>query len=336
MSVLTIGEFNINQDSIYAIGAQVGVPGDLVAGGTLEQMSQAFGHELSTKPTVANMQMLTGRVGSAAELQRNEAAVQERLGTDQSGIELAVGWVGISGLLTPVVRSYMQGAEVSIPTLTQDDADARAEINGAINEQLEALRLTKEDGVIVTDGVLGWILRKAKLAERVRQTGAGAIVVAANERPMNPNEADGLPLEEDESIQPGMTSADYVERNLVPRLTTTKDSFARVPNSPDNKPASGSAVAQAAAQLIARQVDLTSARIVVPATAGLWPQVGGQIRRALREIEPNFDADGRQLIVVSDPYPVDRVGGQHKSRFQNPYTALGLIPRAGQEFLQHQ
>ncbi|HEV2403671.1 MAG TPA: hypothetical protein VGS08_05740 [Candidatus Saccharimonadales bacterium] len=335
MSVLTIGEFNVSQNSIYAIGAEVGAPGEPVNGGTLEQMSQAFGHDLSAEPTVANMSALIGKVGAAAELQNNLPVVQERLGTGQSGIELAVGWVDKSGLLTPVVRSYMRGSEVSIPTLTEDDADARAEINDAIDEQLDALRLTEEDGVIATDGVLGWIRRKAGLTERVRQAGAGVVVVAANERPMNPNEADGLPLEEDEVIQPGMTSADYVKRNIVPRLTS-EDNFARVPDGLDGKPASGNAVAQAAAQLVARQIDLSSARIVVPATAGLWPQVGGQIRRALRGIQSDFDADGQQLVVVSDPYPVDRVGGQHKSRFQNSQTALGLIPRAGQEFLHHQ
>lgn len=295
---LTIANFNITQHTpadLYAIGRTEQHPQ-----GVIEEMATAFGHELTPSPTVENIGGLIARVGAAKELQENIQGVQQVLGTDKDAVTIAQGWVKRAGLLVPVARSYMTG---------------------------EVLQPGQEiDMALFTTGVARWIDRRAKVVEQLHETnGIKEVVVGAGKRVMKASEKPGV-------VRDGMREVDYVEEVVAPKLR--KEGIDVTVVYADSE--KGDEVAAAAAVEVKRQLGGTAVgKLVVASNAGAWPQVG-QLRCAHRDpnaLGANFDQSGQQLYVVSDTIALG-TGKEPPDKAQNPFSALGLVPRAGQEFLR--
>lgn len=171
----TFESFNPRQDSVYDIG-----------GGVVPEMAEVFGHDLSPKPDVENLGELIGKIGPAKTLQDNIGQVQEVLGTGDSAVEIAAGWVERSGLLTPVERHYMH-ENIEVP---------------------EAF-----DAAIITGGVRNWMVRRANVLQEAFEAGkqANEILLVGGNRVMNTSEGD--------DVAEGMTEADYLEAIVKPMLS---------------------------------------------------------------------------------------------------------------------
>lgn len=133
-------------------------------------------------------------------------------------------------------------------------------------------------------------------------------------------------------VEDGMTEADYMREVVLPSLLG-KGFTAKVVEVDSGI---GDEVMAEGAASIAETADLTNedARLVVVSNAGAWVQNAGQIRRALRAIEPSFDTTGKQFSVISDSFPLG-TGAEPTSTHQNPFTALGQIVRNAQELARH-
>ena len=287
---LTFANFNLSE-SVYDIGD-----------GVLREMADATGHELAPAPDVDNLGGLIGAIGPAKELQANISHVQEILGTDQTALNLARGWVTRTGLLTPVERHF---------------PDDRFEVHTS------GIKVA-----IITGGVRNWMarreLRLAQLSGSQRFIPT-TLLVAGNRV---------LKSVEGPDVTDGMTEADYLESIVKPRLNNLglASEVVRVDSEVGND------VMRAAAEAAARAYDFDNVGngVAIVSNAGAWVQNAGQFRRALREIVPSFDETPGQLLVVSDGFKLGETGAEPTSTHQNPFTALGQIARNAQELAHHQ
>ena len=72
---------------------------------------------------------------------------------------------------------------------------------------------------------------------------------------------------------------------------------------------------------------LLTSEVMVIGNAPSAIQSAGQFRAVAREIDPTFDANGTQLYVWSDTFPVAR-DGDSPADGQNPISGLGSLARA--------
>lgn len=172
--------------------------------------------------------------------------------------------------------------------------------------------------VVITGGVRNWMVRRADVARGLEPI--GRILLVGGNRVMSAAEGP--------DVAPGMTEADYLERVVAP--TFENATVASV----ESREASG--VMAAAAQAITAS---GIRNVTVASNAGAWVQNAGQLRRALRgpafAYGPGYDADGTELFVVSDGFPLG-TGDEPTATHQNPLTALGIIARNAQELTRHQ
>ncbi len=259
--------------------------------GVLTEIAQAFGHELSAIPEEANLGELISKVGPAKELQENIEQVQAILGTEQDAVGIARDWVERSGLLTPVERSFANGNET---------------------------RRTGYEVAFITGGVRNWMQRRAQIASD--HLPSWNVMLVAGNRPMKTTEGP--------DVVEGMTESDYMREVIQPSL----DSHVVTTRLVAVGSGSGNEVVAAGASDFADRADLADPRIsaIVVSNAGAWVQNAGQFRRALRAIEPGFDAGGRQFSVISDGFELG-TGAEPTSTHQNPFSALGQIARNTQE-----
>jgi hypothetical protein len=138
----------------------------------------------------------------------------------------------------------------------------------------------------------------------------------------------------------GMSVADFMRQELIPAYGVARlggpilfDTVELVRST--NK--DGASVMRRAARQLdeLEEVNLEQDRIVIPAVAGNWMQKGVQARHALQRVQKGFDEDpeARQLWVASRFFPLGFTGREHKSTYQNPYSAIGNILR-GAKLLQ--
>jgi hypothetical protein len=102
-SSLTFVNYSLHRDGldgIYVVGYTEEQPV-----GVVEEMANAFGHELTDTPSVENLGELISEVGPHKELQNNIDHVKEVLGPD--AVTITRSWAERSGLLLPVERSYI-------------------------------------------------------------------------------------------------------------------------------------------------------------------------------------------------------------------------------------
>lgn len=172
--------------------------------------------------------------------------------------------------------------------------------------------------VVVTGGVRNWMARRADVARRLEPTN-GVLLVGGNRI---------MSAAEGSDVTPGMTEADYLERVVAPTFENV--TIASV----ESREASGVMAAAAHA------IKISGAhKVTVASNAGAWVQNAGQVRYALRgntfSYDQKYDADGTELFVVSDGFPLG-TGDEPTATHQNPLTALGIIARNAQELTRHQ
>lgn len=267
-----------------------------IGGGVVPEMAKAFGVSLAGGTTEEALGRLISAVGPAKTLQDNIAHAKEVLGLD--AITISRDWAERSGLLVPVSRPYMRG-------VTEEGA-------GAVSPQ-------SVDVAVITGGVRNWMHRRTEyLAESVESgTGVGRVILAGGNRAMGTAEGP--------DVQQGMREQDYLEAVVAPRLGELglRTEVLAVPS------ASGNQVNAAVAGCL-RPEDT----VMYVGNAGQWVQGAGQLRRAARGVMPGFDADGSQLHVISDGFPLGD-GTQPPAAAQHPVSALGIIARNAQELTRH-
>ena len=262
--------------------------------GVITEMAKVFGHELTELPTAENLGKLIAAVGPAKELQQNIDGVQEVLGTSQDAIGIARDWVERSGLLVPVERTFA-GADTT-PRVQYDLS-------------------------IITGGVRNWMHRRAELLEQIP---SWHVLLIAGNRPMK--SAEGPDVEE------GMTEQDYMREVIAPRMIGKGmlTDLVEVASSVGNEVMAEGA--RSIADIVNMQDETVS--VIVASNAGAWVQNAGQMRRAIRAINPDFDAQGDQLCVASDSFALG-TGAEPTATHQNPFSALGQIARNAQELAKH-
>jgi len=263
--------------------------------GVIQEMARAFDHELSPTPDVDNLGQLIAKVGQAKELQENIGRVQEVLGTNEDAVSMARDWVERSGMLVPVERTFAEGND-------------RVHIQYGLG--------------IITGGIRNWMNRRAEIA--LSQLPSHDVWFVAGNRSMKSVEGP--------DVEDGMSEAEYLREAILPKFEGTGIKTALV----EVDSAVGDEVMSAGAEKIAAYSDLTNedVSIVVVSNAGAWVQNTGQFRRALRNIQPEFDSNGNQLSVISDAFPLG-TGVEPTITHQNPFSALGQIARNAQEFTRH-
>lgn len=290
-------------EDIYLLGASA----DGKKPGVIPEMSSSFSHALAEQPTVRNLGGLIRAVGPAKELQLNIGAVQAKLGTSDSVLDIARGWSTRTDLLSPVERSYMDAA---LPFLPPEN---------------EAASTQKRTIAVATGGIRNWMVRRATVISGLaRSRDIDRVLLAAGNREMQ--------LEEGPDVVAGMTEADYMEAVVSPQLGKIglRTEVLRVESG------AGDDVMRATARAIDEKVDdLAVARIVLASNAGAWVQNAGQLRRAMLGERAGFDYDGTGLFVAADGFKLGATGNEPRTTHQNPFTALGVIARGVQELARH-
>lgn len=290
---LTFANFSpvaANPVDMYEIGA------DQTRPGVIPEMAEAFGHILTSEPRTENLADFVAAVGPAKELQYNIARVQERLGTDQSALDIARDWVIRSGLLTPVKRSLMD-----------------------VNQEWPE----KPSTIVITDAIRNWMERRRSLAEELiasNEVAIGSIMLASGRRMMSPSEGEG--------VTEGLTADEYMWGNLLPRLrgVGSKKGVGVYLTTTENT--GGDEVMDSAVVALTRELN-SSTPIIVASNAGAWLQNAAQLRQAIKRKYPDrspqkFDS---QLFVAAKRFELGVTGDEPKETHQNPFSALGQIAR---------
>lgn len=265
--------------------------------GVVQEMAEAFGHELSDVPEEANLGNLIGLVGPHKELQNNISHVKEVLGEGEEALHTAQDWIERTGLMVPAERSYMGG-------------DTGPQMHHGL--------------AVITGGVRNWMYRRAELAiNRLPGWGWDVRLIAGNRK---------MSTAEGPDVSEGMTEAGYMRDVVIPKFPSTGFDT----HLTEVESGVGDVVMAAGAASLAETVDLTDQGLsmILVSNAGTWVQNAGQFRRAIRNIKPSFDQDGSQFSVMSDGFPVG-TGKEPTSTHQNPFTALGIIVRNAQELVRH-
>ncbi len=173
------------------------------------------------------------------------------------------------------------------------------------------------DVALVTGGVRNWMQRRAQRLANESGAVSDVLLVAGN-REMKPQEGD--------DVEAGMTEADYFN-NVIRGIL--EDAGVRVELVRVNSSIGDEVMAVAANHIGSKD------SVLVASNAGAWVQNAGQARRALQARHDGFDANGENLYVISDTFPLGS-GQEPTSSHQNPFSALGQIARNAQELRRHQ
>lgn len=262
-----------------------------LANGLLPEMARTLGYKLGDRPTEEALRGFIKLIGPAKFLQDNIALVQQRLGTDRDAVGIAAGWVERSGVLALLDRSF-------------------------VNPDLQA---PDEIDVIITGGACRWELRR--MEELIRQIAnkrqVGRVFLVAGNRVMAASEHH-LVAAYWVRHGYGPMESDIMEHIIAPWLRFLKLDV-RVIAVPSDLGREVMVSAAVHANVVNRPVIVVS-----NAPAGVLD--AGQLRRALRAIDPDYDRDGDRLFVLTDSIEVAR-HGEGPATYQNPFTALGQIAR---------
>lgn len=210
-------------------------------------------------------------------------------------VDVSRDWVNRSGLLLQVDRAYMR-------------ADSFA-------------RYT--DLAVITGGVRNWMQRRAHVLNE-RDPADLRVLLAGGNRVMGAGEGP--------DVTEGMTEGQYLREVILP--TIDKNEREEPTQVFEVASAVGDEVMQAVAQKIVQTIKLKGSFVTVVSNAGAWVQNTGQLRRAIRQIDPSFDEQSKQLYVVCDSFELG-TGVEPTATHQNPFSALGQIVRNAQEFTRH-
>lgn len=289
---LTLVDFRPGVDDIEAIGQTEGEQG------VLAEIRAAFGVDADSDPKT-----VIGAVAPHKDLQDNIAhgvevlsrpGVQTHLGYPEgtSPFRIARDWCQRSGLQVAVARPLLRPGELA----------------------------GQFDAVVLPDRVTNWVQRMGTvvLEHVVDGVEMDRVVAVSSLRRVG----------EDESpdYDPG-TPSNVVMFDAVRRLRD-RELFGSVELLYVDS-GKGSDVMYAAARHLSEHLDLTTAKVLLPAVAGNWLQTGVQARAAFRQANPEFDIDREnpQLYVVSDSFPLGVTGQEPKITHQNPMSGLGNLVR---------
>lgn len=307
---VTFPNFRIDTDSIEAIGAITLADGKVRS--VADELRIAFDYQGD------NYGELIGAVAPHRELQLNIEHAKERLADpkvqkdlgyeDRSPISIARSWVERAGLMLPVDRPF------------QGPSDKKPD---------------HYDIGLIPERVPNWLWRMADLAiSHGGRTKVSRLALVSSERKIGPNEKP--------EVAEGTRAESYMEKEILPHLqngrtrteietgqTDPQDIFETVEILKTGEKTGDEAMARAAKMLVESGVVLQTSTVVVYSVAGNSIQSGAQALKGIRSIYPKFniDPDAPQLYIVGDGFPLGETGEEPKETHQNPFSALGNIPR---------
>lgn len=258
--------------------------------GVLLEMAISFNCDLGTSPSEEGLSRLIAKVGPHAELQRNIEHVSEVLGPN--AVDIAADWLDRSGVMDAVSGSFLRLGSGTVPEFI--------------------------DAVVWSGGVANWQLRRLMTTLRLDPTTVGRVVLAMGNRLMGVGEHQLVATYARKTEKPPREFK-FAQTQIVPILEAA--SFNTELLVVDNS--NGDEVYRA---LFREFPELLRGTILTVGNAPNTIQGAGQLRAIAREARADFDADGQQLFVVGDHFPVAR-RGEDKATHQNPLSGLGQLAR---------
>ncbi len=296
---ITFGNFRVGIDEVRDIG--VAPEHDSV----LVELSRAF----DVPPE--DLGELVSAVAPSPRLQENIAPAETVLG--DPAIQASMGYHGVDDEGNPW-NAYTVGHDLVRRTGLQEAvvrplmAPAKGEIPGYFTAG------------VLPGRVVRWMDRMgAVMTEVGEQTAVNRLLLVSADRTIRQGESP--------QVEPGTTEHHFMSHQLAPALGDT--GLFRTVEMLRTGEKHGKIAAFAAAWHLRGTSDLRTDKVIVPTVAGNWMQTGAQLRSALQDLEPAFDANpaNRQLWVASDAFPIGRTGQEPKETHQNPLSALGNIAR---------
>lgn len=268
-----------------------------LADGLIPEMAEAFEVSVSLSPSADQLGQLVGAIGTKKTLRDNEKGAKAWLtqltGSETLAMDLAANWLERSGVQKALDRSLWTPNR-----LTPGDAD-----------------------IIITGGVANWQDRTGKLLAQVEPTN---IWYAVGNRVMDtPTEIVNSNVKAylDQWGMPP-TEMDYAKAVIAPVLREAEHDVTIASYETGN----GDEIAQRLFEDfdLALIQDIAVARV---ANAGI--QLAVQMRKAARQINPDFDADpsSPNLFVLTDTFPIALSEDESKNaaRYQNPFTGIRQV-----------
>ncbi|HUP26108.1 MAG TPA: hypothetical protein VM124_00480 [Candidatus Limnocylindrales bacterium] len=274
-----------------------------LAGGLLPEMAEIFEVDLGQR-TAEDIGRLIGRMGASQVLQENIPLVQERLGTDQSALEIAANWLDRSGVQKSLNRSLWT----------------------------PSLQAPKHAVTVMTGAVANWQDRTAYLvADASREAGGGEVYIPIGTRVMDSvTEKTNFNVDvffSDSGRYP--TEAEYAGAFVVPLLEAAGNNVFLKPYNTTN----GQEIAERFFEdepMLYASGYITFARV---ANAGIL--LAGQFVRAARDSGFDQNSNDPQAFVRTDTFPVARTEAEVKNpkEYQNPFTGIRQIAVTAKEIV---
>lgn len=263
----------------------------------IPEMAEAFEMPLGEEPSADELGALVGAIGTKKTLQENlsgaKAWLTEWTGSEEQAAELAVQWMGRSGVQSALDRSLWT-SQVATP------ADVP---------------------IVITGAVANWQDRVAQLLEGRpatsifipvgnREMGSPTEVINENVQAFQAEE-ERLPLEHE-----------YAQEFVAPLLRAAGCEVELVAYETGN----GQEIAQ---RFVEDREELFGQPVAFARVANAGIQLACQFREAARQAGIAFDTDSSspESFVLTDSYPVARTPEElaNAKRYQNPFTGIRQI-----------
>lgn len=274
-----------------------------LAGGLLPEMAEVFEVDLG-QGTAEDIGRLVGAIGTSKVLQENISQVQEKLGTDQEGINIAGDWLYRSGIQKALNRSLWT------PELQAPDHSA----------------------IVITGAVANWQDRTQRLVSgELVVRGGGEVYIPIGNRVMDSTtEKPNRNIEEfftNEGRYP--TETEFAETFIVPILESAGGDVSLKAYDTKN----GEEIAERffdEETLLFAGGYITFARV---ANAGI--QLAGQFVRAARSSGFDTNPNDPQAFVITDTFPIaeNDIELENPAELQNPFTGIRQIAVTAKEIV---
>lgn len=271
-----------------------------LADGLLPEMAEVFEVDLG-QGTEEDLGRLVGAIGTSKVLQENIPLVQEKLGTDQSGLEIAASWLGRSGVQEALNRSLW------IPELHTPDSAS----------------------IVITGAVANWQDRTAQLVSD--QPNEHVYIAAGNRVMETPTEKVNANVEtffESEGRYP--TESEYALLFVAPVITASDKAVSLRSYDTANGEEIADRFLWEGSHIFVEGRRIAFARV---ANAGI--QLAAQFVRAARSLNFDTNSSDPQAFVLTDTFPIAQTEDETKKAkaFQNPYTGIRQIAVTAKELV---
>lgn len=284
--------------------------------GVLREMGEVWDIPFEDVPTLATIQQLFNEVGAKPHLRDNLPSVRRKLGTDETGLEIAARWVKQSKIQERLFRS-MHG-----PTPKPPKSPTSVLQTGNVPNWMD--RAAEEEMLAIAEGRVAprtplWLVGAATPMTRATEV--------ANSNHKAWTKAHGRSPSQDQYL------ADVIAPHVGVAYDTHVAAFPHM---------SGDDLAK---KFIAQRSDLflpdpetgEVPTIIFSRNANGGLPIIGQFRRMAREVfkgaQIDTDPNNPQFYAMTDAYSVATTPEQARDagNFQNPQTALRQIASAGKE-----